>query len=1165
MQTVWREKTTFFSFRLQRLFPLSSSLANTCVRYASSSLRIGGRKSPLGFSRSLGKAPQVKQGKPMGVVKRIPGTTKVEYTNKKGRSFTFRFPVTELTHPPVLHPPFSNDNGKELDTSFCDTGELEECMPSPVENYLRQRARKLHSSVLSLPEDFARGENNSKKVEDDDTLFVPLTLEEIREVGRLFKDFCKEYVLLDTRGMKGSMSHNELNTGPDYDHYDRKLMRKRYWLSIRQTYDLVSEIIWPSDLLMPIESGSQIVNDKKAEGQESHELGSPSTLREKLATISAEEMLHILVWLEAASTFCVRSWREYDYSDKKCFLPLNLSREVHVLGACVKESNSDFFHFFQRNNESLEKFLSPSLHYSDRLIECIGLCQAHNVSLTCFFPSSSSFQVKLPVLPGTPSSLVFTPSTTKLSLLTHIVSQLPASPFQLTPKDSIRVLHGICRTCTSSEEYVFSSQQGEIIQNIVLFQGITKMCAVFANAGIQSVENVDEDDLCVMLQFMLHVKKGNSDFLRLNAGKEKNMNELKKQSSWKKKGLGSVEKSSNANVLHLTDFDECQKIILRFEELCLARCRYLLYRLGGPQTVVLSGDNPYIPLVDFQKHKETSCGNHSGETSVSQSLLHYRIGRQHAQGLRSVSLQSKSVEMLTLLSRLHSLNERGVSEMMKSSSGEYVSANGQEVETRVTELAEDIVQHIALRVTSSRQNLTLPEIVRLLPILSLAIHREKKENVLRNWKWEPESVGSGGGPVNRYHRLFQSISASIGLEMQNQWGSSSSPHAVAMIVTLVEGLARCHFIPSTLPSVEMVLTRHCLQGHLSVLEVRNVLLRLLSLKGASGVPAAMLHAAGSFIVECLDRDGLIVFQGSRCPSLSSSASASTLVGEYENRRKEMLDLLRVLCYCQYPSVAGLILRIADVHLSTCKEDERDLATRSAFGTLFAFVSASSSFLDKETRTKFFDLSRCELCAGVDALPHLNDSDLVIDTLLSFAALSEPVPMSSSFHTFLGQFTALHSVLSPIHAAHVLEALEVLKLHHIAGSLYSRYTAWLLEYFQPPLSHIKMNNRESAHSSQFKSPTATSILSSSDRRTLIQLSHLQYQSAALTDTVITLLRHELLNLAKSRDYCNEKKLSSSTCSFESAHLSRKEALRKVDKDIAEVYTALYQKNGSKLSL
>lgn len=1164
MQSVWRGKTKNFLFCHQRLFPFSSTLASTSVRYASSSLRIGGRQSPLGFSRSLGKAPQVKQGKPMGVVKRIPGTTKIEYTNKKGRSFTFRIPITELTHPPVLHPSFSSGNDKEIDTSFCDTGELDECMPSPVENYLRQRARKQYSSVLSRPEDGARGVSNSEKVEDDDALLVALNLEEIKEVGKLFKDFCKNYVFLDTRGMKGSMSYNELNTGPDYEHYDRKLMRKRYWLSIRQTYDLVAEIIWPSDLLIPKESGREKMNDKKAEGQESHEFVCPSNLNENMATVSAEEMLDILVWLEAASTFCVRSWRAYDYYDKKCFLPLNLSREVQVLGARVKESHSDFFHFFQRKEEKSEKVLPSSLHYSDRLIECIGLCEAHDVSLSCFFPSSLSSQIKLPVLTATPSPLLFTPSAAKHSLLAHILSQLPASPFQLTPKDTIRVLHGICRTCTMTEEYVFSSQHGESIQSTVLFRGITKLCAVFANSGLQSVENVDEDDLCVMLQFILHVKEGNSALLRLNVVEEKKKRELKKNSSWNREGFGSMEKYPNADVLHLSDFEECPKIILRFEELCLARCRYLLYRLGGPQTVVLSGDNPYIPLVDFQNHKEKSSTNHSGGSSASQSLLHYRIGRQHAQGLRRVSLQSKAVELLTLLSRLHSLNERGVSGMTKSSSAPSVSGNDEEVEMRVTELAGDIVQHIALRVTSSGQNLTLPEIVRLLPILSFVTHRERKEIILQNGKWEPERVGSEGGRANRYHRLFQSISASIGLEMQNEWGSSSSPHAVAMIVALVDGLARCHFIPSTLFSVEMVLTRHCLHGHLSVFEVKNALLRLLALKGTSGLPAAMLHAAGSFITERLDSDNLALFQGSRRPfSLSSSTSASALSGEYENQRKELLDLLRVLCYCEYPSVIGLILRIADVHLSTCKEEETDLSTRSALGVLFSFVSASPS-LEEETKSKFFDLSLRELRAGVDALPHLNDSDLVIDTLLSFAALGEPIP-ESSFYSFLGQFTALHSVLSPVHAAHVLEALEMLKLHHIAGPLYSRYTAWLLDYFQPSLSQIKMNNLDSAPFSRFTSPTVTSVLSPSDRSTLIQLSHLQYQTADLTDAVNTLLRHELFYLEKERESCNEQKTSSSTCSFESIHLRRNEDLRKVDKDIMEVCTALYHKNGNKLSL
>lgn len=1199
---MWRPESRNFLCSPQHLFPPFSILLCSPIRQVtSSSLRVGGRKSPLGFSTPAGKAPQVKQGRPMGVVKRIPGTTRVEYTNKKGRSFSFRIPITELTHPPVRHPSYMNGTWREIDTSFCDTGELEGCMPSPVEDYLRQRVERASvfpfSSVHNLSEGKSTHMEQEGKETDDGVFQFPLTINEIREVGRLFKEYCKNYVLLDTNGMKSSMSYNELNTGPDYEHYDRKLMRKRYWLSIRQTYKLVTEIIWPSEVL----EEETIMAEGEEEDKEKDEKGIPKkmidqSLREKeLVILTPEEMLDILVWLEAASTFCVRSWRTYDYYSKDWFTPLNLSREVQVVAKCVKENPLQFFFSSTKGPKggADKDGLASFQHGSDRLVTCIGLCQAHGVSLSCFFPSSKSSALVSSLFPHSGLSTSFSSPS---CLLTHIVSQLPSAAHQFTPKDAIRILHGICSGCTRPIDYDFSSTLTINVNNErtgcnnTLLLGLSKLCAVFTERGIEALENVDENELCIMLQFIVHIKEGNRSFLMAPSGEERNnYNNLKENMTThmgekhRKESLSLQELSISSSTL-----EECRKTILRFEELCLARCRYLLYRLGGPQTVVLSGDNPFIPLIDFQKHKENvfaSPSRHSSGNlalgSTTQTLLHYRIGKEHAQGLRRVSLQSKSVEVLTFISRLQSINAAGSTRGRHSSLEESSSQqpNETEVEDRVTELAEDIIQHIALRTSSSLHSLTLSELVRLLPILArVALIRQKREDGLFLELHELErdherSSGSSGGIHRRYHRLLHNISTAIGLEMQRV--SSSSPARQGeMIVELVEGLGQCKFIPATLPSVEMVLIRHCLQGSLSLSEVKRALMGWLALRGPLGVSPALLHAAGSLVSEYLERREM----GLRPSSFTPSAGSLRCEVEHSSKIKqenwvsedaeatEMLDLLRVISYCPYPSITGLVIRIAEMNEIQRSTKEVTSSTHCVLGILFTFAALSSSSIEGEKNDKLFHLASRELRAGVAALPHFHHTDVVIDTLLSFAALNEPLHLSHSLELFLSQLSALHTVLTPTHAVSVLEALEILKLHHIATTLYTRYAEWLVEYFQPMLSQRKNNGLEGKTSSRSVSPASMPIeLSSSDRAAVLLLSQLQHLTPKLKGAIISLLQHDILNLEMERDRRERSNLSSFTSSFESLALKKKEALRVVEEDMVRVCSALYQLNGKKLSL
>lgn len=1172
------------------------------IRLASSTLRVGGRTSPLGFSHPLGKSPQVKQGRPMGVVKRIPGTTRVEYTNKKGRVFTFRIPVTELTHPPVQQPSFLSGHWKEIDTSFCDTGELESCIPSPIEDYLRQRVAKHHSSSFAASEAISRGTTmdmpeTSVDENAEDVWHVPLTMDEMKEVGTLLKEFCKEYVLLDTKGMKTSMSYNELNAGPDYEHYDRKLLRKRYWLSIRQAYELVKDIIWPSDILERNES-KRANNQGQQTGRvfAAKEMDDDGTPEGHPILLEAGEMFDILVWLEAASTFCVRSWRAYDYYDKEWFTPLPLSREVQVLGRRVKENPHQFFFPFSMLKENQEKNDSvPFQHSSDRLIACIGLCQAHGVPLSCFFYSfdSETLSSCSPYLSPSSSS-AFTSSP---SLLTQIVSQIPPEvASHLLPKDVIRILYGICRGCPSSKDYYFStaSKEGQngITPHTALLRGLAQLCAVFTDRGLEALENVNEDDLCVMLQFMLHIKEGNRLFFSMPIG-EASGNNCTTDESWneKKKELCAVSLYS-LQASPVSPLEEYRKIILRFEELCLARCRYLLYHLGGPQTVVLSGDHPFIPLIDFQKHKErpipmtaTASGRSHFMTphpSTPQTLLHYRIGKEHAQGLRRVSLQSKSVEILTFISRLQSFDVKESREKTVATSSVSFSqpSNSKDVQWRVTELVEDMIQHIASHASSSVHGLTLSEVVRLLPILAQVAVPKRSRHSAGTEVGQPDVEVRGEKREKmdpRYQRLFDSISTAIGEAMQRQPRSlslssvtaSSSTKGGEIIVALLEGLARCHFIPSTFSSVEMVLIRHCLLGHLSFSAVRRALMAWLTLKGTTGIPATMLHAVGSLIAGRLEKGLLGICHSSSAASVredTPEGEPRTNVRKWDSEGKEMLDVLRVMSYCRYPSVTSLVLRIAEMDFMDWGKSHLDGHSYCVLGILFTFAGESISSVEREKSATLFDFARAALHAGVASLPSIEDTDVVIDTLLSFASLHETLHLSPSLKDFLSMFHVLHREVSPTHAAHVLEGLEILKLHTVSSALYRRYACWLVEYFQPLISPLLRGLQvEESSIPTVSFPTEPMRLSASECAAVLHLSQLQHLTPELKKTVIALLRQEISSLEKERELCIGKHPSNSSGSFELVILKRKETLRDLENDIVKACSALYQINGGMVSL
>eukprot|EP00796_Vickermania_ingenoplastis_P006178 gene6178-4456_t len=823
-------------------------------------LHVGGKKSPLGFSQPMGKSPQVKQGRAQGVVKRIPGTTKVQYTNKKGRSFTFNVPVAELTHPPVNASAFMEGRWKHIDTSFCDTGELGAAMPSPVEDYIR----KIHTDP-----------------QDGETVVVSVTQQQLSEVGRIFKDFCKEYVLMDTRGMKTSATYNELNTGPDYEHYDRKLMRKNYWLSVRRSYALVKELLWPTEILGM---------------NRSEDMDTP--------LLSASEMLDILLWLQAASTFCFRAKRAYDTVDDTAFSPLNLEREVRVLAARARACNL-LDSVFRAGGATQTKGTPPV----NELVSCMTLSRTHNVDFSLFFRASDD----------------------QVPAVKHVMEHIPDT---LRTKDAIRIFHAL-EGLENTNGLQFSSPEGTL-SHPEIFEGVFKLCRSCAKDGSDSVQNVDEAELCVLLRFALNVRKMNRAFF------------IDQRSSSDE----SLEVQSKV------------KMIIRFEEVCLARCRYLLYRLGGEQTTVLTEDDGYIPLVALQQHRE-KCPH--------QTLLHYKIGKHHAQGLRHVSLKDKSGDILDLVSRLQA-EKHGASVV-------------------ITELEEDILLHMAKRISNSSAALSLADVNRVLPILS---------NIMaRNETFDKEK--------KRYERLFLGISTAIVVAMQKDVDA-------AELVQLLNGLSSCSYVPPSFPQVESVFTRLCLaEDSIPLPSLSEALEAVATLTGADSSPA-LLHAAASRVQYELEE-------------------ARNHPPDQEIEVWPILQLLRTLRYCQYNALPGLVLQVANTFPSDVRNLSWNGRDRCAIGTLLAYAAVSAE--DSEWTSKLLEEARVEISGAVPLLRG-DEGDLLIDLLVTCAGLG--VSSSTALQTLVRPLRSLHRWMTPRHAALVLEALETLKCSDCP--LYKKYDEWL---------------------------------------------------------------------------------------------------------------------------
>ncbi|CBH14447.1 hypothetical protein, conserved [Trypanosoma brucei gambiense DAL972] len=454
-------------------------------------ITIGGRHSRGGFRQPLGKHPQVKQGTVEGVPRRIPGTTKVTYTNKKGRTFSFSVPVSELTHPQVTLESAAG-TWREMDTSFCELGDIEDDMPSPVDECLRG------------------GSSLDKRL--------------IQEVRERFVSFCREYVLMDTSGMKSTILSTELNAGPDYEHYDRRLRRKRHWLAIRHRFEDVRYIIWP-DVVEETARGDSAQADVS--------LTNPS--------LTAGEMLEALLWLDAASTFCVRKVHPSDLGDKSEFLPLDLQREVEVVACHARRD----LNFFDPSATSLEQFTA-----------CAALCVNHRVPFSLFFPAQDVC------------------GDASVSTGQCIVANAP-SPH--TALGAVRIMALISEGSGSDigKTIMFSDAFGAVTRFGIL-RGLSRVMSVEAFGCKDALENVNESELCIILHFCAEVREQNAAFFRRYEASEEN--------------------SDPQQASFLAKYQQLSQI-------ALARCKRLLYHPDSPRAQVMSEDG-YIPLVELQRHAE---------------------------------------------------------------------------------------------------------------------------------------------------------------------------------------------------------------------------------------------------------------------------------------------------------------------------------------------------------------------------------------------------------------------------------------------------------------------------------------------------------------------------------------------------------------------------------
>lgn len=807
--------------------------------------------------------------------RRIPGTTKVQYVNKKGRGFTFAIPVSTLTHPPLLRSAPGSSNGQggvwyDMDTSFCDTGDLEEDMPSAVDECLRRCVQ---------PRD-----------DDADTgaVTIEVDMTALRELQQSFISLCRDYVLMDTRGMTTFMFHSELNNGPDYEMYDRKTMRRRHWLAIRHRYDDVKELLWPSPVLLSDADHSRgddkdtgAAVDAREEGEYAAAHCTDAKTRaptdpDERTVLSSMEMLDALQWLEAANTFCIRQRRAYDVAPERDFGPIHLQREVRVcIARAMCESRQLAPDPPLRAEAASSSPSTRSLHDADTYMIVAALCSHHGVPFSQLWhclsrqpnPAAAhavhgrvtapdaavSSLVEDAPIPSQEYTYSDSSNATLESSLRTFVCGLPALT---SVREVVRAMHAIqswdsvpvCRAAVpsvrmSAEDRLssprpsrrddhhsrdglgFSDACSGRVVDAALLSALSRLCACDVLTCDDALDNIDEEELCVVMGFLVRVYEANARYFALATATPAQGSGSSSSDTHDpvtttapvscehntKIGLDSVQAGcSDASSHRGMSASPLVDALAHLTRLTRARCRELLLQTTvGVGATVMSGEREAcVPLATMSRHREA---NHP------QAHGHFRIAQREAQGLRHAPLHAHATAALL----------DGAERLTRVACGG--GNGGADAQSRSAWLSflTSLTRHITTATTrQTRRQLDLPAVTRVLLILARLRARDaprralaptathtaqaKSEAAVTSLFRRPNEEGGAQLLVSRHRRchpptedqdaLFARLAESVA-------SSLALPCSFATVVALLSAMAACHFVPHIFPQIEATLLR----------------------------------------------------------------------------------------------------------------------------------------------------------------------------------------------------------------------------------------------------------------------------------------------------------------------------------------------------------------------
>ncbi|GET93022.1 hypothetical protein, conserved [Leishmania tarentolae] len=976
---------------------------------------IGGRASPPGFSTPPGKHPRIKQVGAGAIPQNVPGTTKLRYTNRKGRTFTFSIPVAQLTHPPVVRQGAATDGWHEIDTSFSDVGDLEEDMPSEVDACLM-----------------------AASVSGDDGL-VELNQEQLSALQQAFVRLCKEYVLMDTSGMKTSMMYSELNNGPDYELFDRKTRRRRHWLAIRHRYKDVKDLLWPSD------AAADDGDAPAATGEDSEQQQHCPMADESLPVLPIADMMEALTWLEAASTFAVRKHRPFDTSDASEFAPLDLSREVRIVASRVRAAGpSSLLH--SAANGAVGELSGDNAHVvADCLISLAAMCANHGVPLSVAFAPSLS----------TSCDTVTSPNT---AVVASVQGWLCSVPVLDRVKDAVRVI-GVMQTfakgkhdSAADELLRFSNAEGAVVQEELL-DALCRVVPASLFSDAAAIENVDDAELCVLLRYATDIQEQNSTFFQLMVGR----------------GVASrLERASTT---------ESRQVLQNFTRLVLARCRRLLQSHNGSPVTLLSGDAENIPFVDLQA---------SADHNHPEVRVHQKIGRANAQGLRYARLQSTaSTTMAELLSRLESVNQK----MAAGAQG----------------LRCDLLRHLAQKAALGKSKLTLEDVTRALPLLAALMLKTSEQQV-----------------KSTYERLLTAMSTTIGVALQQ-------PQKPACILSLFEGLAGCHYTPSSYKLLEMVMLRMMMRGAFTLREAGRCLTAMLQVVGPKKVSQSVQQAVAMRVVAAVD-------------AKSDSTAADVLA---------VLWALRYSCYSPFASLVCFVSK-SPLMKNTADWEPSDHVRYAVL--LAAAAAALETEANSELCNTVSTTAREHLLLGLSPTHRLAEGtsqplscvgeDAYQECITACAALDvRPAPpdVTAWAHAEMDA-RPVHSLCTPALAVSTMEALEAMSL--APSRWYSAYGNYLTDALKQMQGGDEVGQRRP--------------LLEDDAETAARCLYLQSAPKCLSELASNLLEHEIHRLDQaltSGVVARESVGHSPVRTFQQRSLERETAECEVEDRLLRYCTAL----------